>query len=312
MCRLLSVIQTFDPPGVGARNLQECLLIQLRYLSEEEQNSPSEKIRAIAEQIVCDQFEHIVARRYSKLARAAGCSVEETKQALEYIRTRLNPAPANQFRPPWKYRPNNNKATVRPEIIIRRTEFGYEVEVLSVDTFALSITPAYRTAYNQIKSGATHHTEEDKKHILEYVERAELFIRNLNLRRQSLRQITKCVIDHQVGFLETGSRQFLRPLTRTQIARTLGIHELTVSRATANKFVQLPNQEVVNFGVFFNASLSTKDAIEDIINSEDPSNPYSDQQIVEQLSTRGISVARRTIVKYREARKILSSSHRRR
>ena len=138
-----------------------------------------------------------------------------------------------------------------------------------------------------------------------------MFIRNINQRRQSLRQITRCIIDFQTGFLETGSRQFLRPLTRTRVAQLLEIHESTVSRATANKFVQLPNQEVVSYNMFFNSSLSVKDAIESLIHSENPAQPLSDQQIVEQLAG-GVHLARRTVVKYRDTLKILSSTRRRR
>src|SRR4029079_19673057 len=157
-----------------------------------------------------------------------------------------------------------------------------------------------------IKSGRGNHTEDERKHVVEHVERAEQFIRSLNQRRQTLRQITRSIVDAQTGFLETGSRQFLRPLTRTSIGRILTVHESTVSRATANKYVQLPNQEVVSFNVFFNASLSVKDAIEDLISNEDPSQPLSDQQIVNLLAEKGVRVARRTVVKYRESQKILS------
>jgi len=312
VCRILEIIQTFDPPGVGARNLQECMLLQLRYLRDEDTTPGNSKRNAIAEKLVRDHFEHVTARRYLKLARAAGISVDEAKQVIEYIRTRLNPYPANQFRPPWAYRPTNSRAAVRPDVIIRRTELGYDVEVLGAEPFMLGVNPTYRDAYNQIKSGNGHHSDDDKKHITEYVERAELFIRHINQRRKTLKMITRCIVDCQTGFLETGSRQFLRPLTRTRVAKMLNIHESTVSRATANKFVQLPNQEVVSFDIFFNSSLSIKDAIEQIIQNEDPASPLSDQQIVERLKERGITVARRTVVKYRDQEKILSSARRRR
>jgi RNA polymerase sigma-54 factor len=297
---------------VGAQSLQECLLLQLRYLCDEDSTSEDSAIRAIAERLVRDHFDHIGAHRYAKLARAVGIPIEEVKQAVEFIRTRLNPFPASQFRPPWAYRPTNSKATVRPDVVIRRTEFGYEVDVLGTEGYALSVNPLYRDIYTQVKNGQLHQSEDDKKHFTEYVERAELFIRNINQRRQSLRQITRCIIDCQIGFMETGSRQFLRPLTRTRIARVLNIHESTVSRATANKYVQLPNQEVVSYHVFFNSSLSIKDAIEAIIQEEDPASPFSDQQIMQLLTAKGIHVARRTIVKYRESQKILSSTRRRR
>ena len=170
----------------------------------------------------------------------------------------------------------------------------------------------YRATYAQIKNGQGKYSEEDRKQITEYVERAEMFIRNINQRRQSLRIITHCIIENQIGFMETGSRQFLRPLTRTQIARQLDLHESTVSRATANKFLQLPNQEVVSFNLFFNSSLSIKDAIKEIVQGEDPNHPFSDQQIVALLVEKGINIQRRTVVKYREDQKILSSTRRRR
>ncbi|MCS6775826.1 MAG: RNA polymerase factor sigma-54 [Chloroherpetonaceae bacterium] len=310
--RLLEAIQSLEPPGVGARNLQECLLLQLRFLRDDNPDAPDRRLNLLAEALVSKHYEHVAAARYSKMARAVGITTEEARQVMEYIRTRLNPFPAAQFRPPWAYRPSNSKSVVRPDVIIRRTELGYEVEVLGTEPFTLGINPTYREAYNQIKNGIGNHSEEEKKHFTEYVERAELFIRNLNQRRHTLRMITRCIIDCQAGFLETGSRQFLRPLTRTRVAKMLSIHESTVSRATANKFVQLPNQEVVPFSIFFNSSLSIKDAIEEIIQDEDPSNPYSDQQIADLLKARGIPVARRTIVKYREAQKILSSTRRRR
>jgi RNA polymerase sigma-54 factor len=310
--RVLEVIQSFDPPGVGARNVQECMLLQLRYLRDEEPTPQRNRINLIAEEMVREHFAFIAANRYQKLARGLGISLDEAKLAVEYIRTRLNPFPASQFRPPWAYRPTGSRSTVRPDVIIRRTELGYEVDVLGMDSMLIGINPVYREVYNQIKSGNGQHSEDWKKHVTEHVERAELFLRNLHQRRQTLRQITKCIIDEQTGFLETESRQFLRPLTRTRVARLLDIHESTVSRATANKFVQLPNQEVVSFNIFFNSSLSIKDAIEELIQDEDTAHPLSDQEIVNLLMDRGIHVARRTVVKYRESQKILSSTRRRR
>lgn len=310
--RILKVIQSFDPPGVGARNLQECLLLQLCFLSDEDTCPENRRLNALAEQMVRDHFPLITSNRFNKLGRGLGISTDEARQVVDYIRTRLNPFPANQFRPPWTYRPVNARSAVRPDVLIRRTEFGYEVDVVGMDSFGLNINPTYREIYTEIKGGKGHHTEEERKHVVEHVERAEQFIRSLNQRRQTLRQITKSIVDAQTGFLETGSRQFLRPLTRTRIARMLEVHESTVSRATANKYVQLPNQEVVSFNVFFNASLSVKDAIEQLIGSEDPTQPLSDQQIVNLLEEKGIHVARRTVVKYRESRKILSSTRRRR
>ena len=201
---------------------------------------------------------------------------------------------------------------MKPDVIVRRTEAGFEVEAVGVEAFALSVNPMYRNLYNEIKTGSGKHNEDQKRHVTEHVERAELFLKNLQQRRQTLKNITRCIVEFQTGFLETGSRQFLRPLTRTKIARALNVHESTVSRATSNKFIQLPNQDVVSFQIFFNSSLSVKDTIETLIHEENPKHPLSDQQIVNLLQERGFNVARRTIVKYRESQKILSSTRRRR
>jgi RNA polymerase sigma-54 factor len=304
--RVLRVVQSFDPPGVGARDVKECMLIQLRFLREEGKGNP------LAERMVRIHFDDVVARRYARLSRSLGIPVEKTRQTLDFIREQLNPYPASQFRPPWASKPTNSRSSVKPDVIIRRTEFGYDVEVVGVETMVLGVTPHYREAYNRIKSMNGHASPEEKQHVTEYVERAELFIKNINQRRKTLRLITRCIIDCQTGFLETGNRIFLRPLTRTRVAELLGMHESTVSRATAKKFVQLPNQEVVSFDVFFNPSLSIKTTIEELISQEDPDKPLSDRQIVDLLKERGIDVARRTVVKYRSAQKLLSSNRRRR
>jgi RNA polymerase sigma-54 factor len=197
-------------------------------------------------------------------------------------------------------------------VLIRRTPLGYEIEILGPSQTLLGINPTWREEYEVIRKGNGHLKEDHRKQVTEYVERAETFIRHINQRRRTLRQITRSIIDCQHGFIETGSRAFLLPLTRTKVAEVLGMHESTVSRATAKKYVQLPNQEVIPFDIFFNPSLAIKTAIEEIIASEDPSKPLSDQRIVELLGKQGIDVARRTIVKYRDAQKILSSNRRRR
>lgn len=304
--RVLRVIQTFDPPGVGARDLQECMLIQLRFLREEGQGN------SIAERMICSHFDDFVNRRYAKLARALRVPEETIRKNIEFVRTHLHPYPASQFRPPWSYKPSNTRSAIRPDVIIRRTDVGYEVDVAGTEPFVLRVNPTYREIYNSIRSGNDEISEAEKKHFTEYVERAELFIKNIHQRRKTLRLITKAIIDYQQGFLATGNRAYLRPLTRTQIARIVNMHESTVSRATARKYVQLPNQEVVPFDLFFNHSLSVRTAIEEIISSEDPANPLSDRQIVDLLKARGIHVARRTIVKYREQQKLLASTRRRR
>lgn len=304
--RVLAVLQALDPPGVGARDVQECMVLQLRYLAEEGRGEP------IAERIVRDHFDLMVRGRHARLARLLGVPVSRVREAVEFVRCRLNPYPAAQFRASWAYKPTANRSAVRPDVIVRKTPMGYDVDVVGSEPFVLGINPSYRELYDRIRRGAVRLQPDEAKHITEYVERAELFIRNLKQRRRTLRMITRCIIGRQQGFLATGSRSFLQPLTRTAVATMLNLHESTVSRATAGKFVQLPNQEVVPFDVFFDSSLSVKKAIEKLIAEEDPAHPLSDQQIVELLKEQGIEVARRTVVKYRDAQKILSSNRRRR
>jgi RNA polymerase sigma-54 factor len=306
--RVLSVLQAMDPPGVGARDLQECMLLQLRHLAEEG------KPNRIAEKMVTEAFADVVQGRISRLARVAKVSVDTARQTLDFIRTQLNPYPASAFRPPWASRPVNHRSSIRPDVIVRRTQFNYDIEVMGAETFLLGINPNYRQLYDTMRNGNghAHLSEEDRRHVTEYVERAELFIRNLHQRRRTLKLITRCIVECQQGFIDTGNRAFILPLTRTRVADMLGLHESTVSRATSKKFVQLPNQEVVPFDLFFNGSLAIKSAIEEIIAAEDPTHPLSDQRIVELLAARGIDVARRTVVKYRDAQKILSSNRRRR
>ena len=303
----LVVIQTLDPPGVGARDLRECMQIQLRYLAEEGCGSP------IAMRMVQDYWDEIKSRKYNRIARRLKLKPERVTEAVHFIQTRLNPYPAAGFRSPWDSKPNDAKTAVRADVIIHRTPIGYEIEVVTNEHISLTINPYYRQIYNDLRNGKSRtYSSEDRKHIVEYIERAELFIKNINNRRRTLKNITRYIVEYEQGFLETGSRLFLRPLTRVRIAKALGIHESTISRATANKYVQLPNQEVVPFEFFFQAAHSIGDMIASLVGNEDSAHPLSDQEIADTLTEQGYPVARRTVVKYREARKILSSRQRRR
>lgn len=304
---VLAVVQTFDPPGVGARDLRECLRLQLERLEEEDKGDP------VALAMVRDFWQEMLAGKIGRIARRLRVSAKDVVQAIEFIKKQLNPYPGNSFRPPFQNDLDDFSSSVRPDVVVRRSSAGYEIEIVGHDQYILNINSSYRQMYEDIKNGgAKNYSKEDKKHIIEFVERADLFIRNINQRRRTLRQITKAIVEFQQGYLETSAKSFLRPLTRTRIARTISMHESTVSRATANKYVQLPSEEVVSFDFFFDCSVSVKDLIGELISSEDKTSPLSDQQIAEILVERGFNVARRTVVKYREAQKILSSRQRRR
>jgi len=149
------------------------------------------------------------------------------------------------------------------------------------------------------------YSDKERRHIQHYVSRAKLFIANINQRRQTLYRITQHTVEVQREFLDKGIR-YLKPLTRASVASALGMHESTVSRATAAKFVMLPNGKVIPYSDFFQAALSVMDIIKEIIANEET--PLTDHEISEKLAERGITVARRTVAKYRDQLGILPSS----
>src|SRR5207244_1169325 len=202
--------------------------------------------------------------------------------------------------------------------IFRNEKGEFEVEVIESRRFSLRVNPVYRQLVGQLQAArsagaaAPAMTDDELQHIRQYVTRAKFFIDNINQRRQTIGRITDVIVDCQKDFLEKGV-QSLRPLTRAEVGERIGMHESTVSRATAGKFVLLPAGEVIPFSTFFTASLGVKDVIKNIIEAEDHSRPYSDQEIVEKLrEEHGIRLARRTVAKYREELQILPARLRKR
>lgn len=314
-------LQACDPPGVGARDVRECLLLQMRALGEAEKED-GEAYDPIAEAVIREHWEALIKGRHSHLARRLGVPLARVEAALAFIKTRLAPHPAEKFRAPWEHRPDSRSATVRADVVIRRGAIGFEAEVLGFDNLTLHVNPHYRQLYDSIKTARTDGGParfdgkalgaDHKKHVVAYVERANMFLRNLQQRRRTIQKIALALVETQQGFLETGERRFLRPLTRTMLADMVGMHESTISRALLHKYVQLPSQEVVPFDVFFEQSATVKDLIAAIIEAEDSSAPLSDLAVGEALKARGHTVARRTVVKYREELRIPASYLRRR
>src|SRR5262249_20217778 len=154
------------------------------------------------------------------------------------------------------------------------------------------VNPSYSDVHKQAAEFQVYMSEDEKRHIQQYVTRARLFIANINQRRQTLGKITRCIVDLQREFLDKGVRH-LKPLTRARVAAELNMHEATVSRPTASKYVMLPSGEVIPFSNFFVANLSVKDVIKDLVDHEEE--PLTDQDLAQLLSDRGIPVARRTV-----------------
>jgi len=301
---VLQAVQSLDPPGIGARSIQECMLLQLRYLREQGQGNP------LAEQIVERFFHRLPKPPVRRIARELKAPPEEVEEALKYIRAALHPYPAHRFRTPWEVSSSSYRDIIKPDVVIRRSAEGFEVELVR-PRWILIVSPQWREQYEKIKRNPSEYPEEVVKQVEEYVERADKFLKILEMRYRTLLRVTRAVIDQQLGFIETGSYTFLKPLTRTQIAEQLGIHESTVSRAISNKWVQVPNGDLVPFSDFFTPALSIQQAIQEVIHSEDPEHPYNDEEIAAILYQRwGIRTTRRTISKHRVRLHIPSSKKR--
>ncbi|MGO8673694.1 MAG: hypothetical protein ACLQVD_20345, partial [Capsulimonadaceae bacterium] len=246
-------LQACDPPGIGARNLRECLLLQLEHLRE---SGDEECYDTVAEVMVRDHWELFTQRRFPRIGRILGVTAERVEEAVAFVQTRLTPYPASQFRQPWIHRPDSASMAIRPDVAIVRTPTGFKVDLPGTENINLQLSPYYRGLYDTIReSRSVGHTaplpRDLQKHVVEYVERADLFLKNVQRRQGTIQRIAMALVEHQQGFLETGRRAFIRPLTRTMLAHQLGMHESTISRALLHKYVQLPSQEVVPFDIFF-------------------------------------------------------------
>mgnify|MGYP001181036839 CR=1 FL=1 len=301
--RVLSALQNLEPAGIGARDVQECMLIQLRALAELGIRDPH------AAGIITDHFRELAERRWQDIATSLGTSTTAIRESAKFIKDYLNPYPANGFRPAGS-RPSRN---YKPDVAIRRVVSGgqvrFEIEVLEAGRFSLRVDSTYRDLTEDLKHATVSLSEEDRSHIKDHVARARFFIDCVRQRWETLRQITERLVEYQRDFLLYGVRH-LRHLTRSELADLVGLHESTISRATADKFVLLPNGRSIPFHDFFDASLSIKDTMKEFIRSEAEEGPLSDQQIAEKLARRHLHVARRTVAKYRDALGILPSRYR--
>ncbi|HKT39585.1 MAG TPA: RNA polymerase factor sigma-54 [Ktedonobacterales bacterium] len=302
---IIRALQAMEPVGVGARDLRECLLIQLDYVVAQT-GTPQPLVRAI----ISDYLGALSEHKYSQIALELGVSTEMVRDASDYIKRNLNPFPGRGHLDMNLSGGGETAAPVIPDVIITRKTLAdgadvFEVEVIESKRFYLRVNPSYAQVYTAAKRHEAGLSDDERQHIQHYVMRARLFIANSNQRRQTLARITRCVVDLQRDFLENGVRA-LRPLTRAKVATELDLHESTVSRATAAKFVMLPTGEVIPFSNFFVANLSIKDVIKELVEHEQ--SPLTDQELADLLKCRDIKVARRTVAKYREQLSILPST----
>jgi RNA polymerase sigma-54 factor len=295
---ILKMIQSFDPPGVGARTLEECLLIQL----QDRQDVPP-----AVEPVIKGYLPEVAAGKYREIAAKLGISPKCLQEALDYIRT-LNPKPGSYLGGAEDIR------YVYPDIIVEKVEGEYII-IINDNVPQLFINPYYHNLLQQGKG------EQINNFIKKQLESALWLIKSIEQRRLTLYRVTEQIIKVQEYFLEKGIHS-LKPLTLKDIAQKLDIHESTVSRATTGKYVQTP-RGLYPLKFFFSSGidglrgetysvLSIKEHLKELVEAEDQSAPYSDQKISELLQKRGIKVSRRTVAKYRQEMNIPASSYRRR
>lgn len=307
--RVLAMIQELAPPGVAARDLRESLLLQIRFLNTERVCVPP-----LVEPIVNEHLSDLGAHRYHALARSLHASVDEVSDAHEFIRDRLSPYPL-QDSDAQTWRHSTSTPLVAPDVLITIVEDELHVEVVGHAEGRLRVNGLYEELAAQLRRRQAAASEDlagasdvDRAHIRDSVQKAKQFISKLQQRRETLLKISARVCQMQEEFLRGGIRE-LRPLTRSDVAMEIGVHESTVSRATANKYVMLPSRKVIPFSDFFTASLGVKDVIKELIEKEAASGAaLSDMRIRELLLDRGYRIARRTVAKYRGELRILPST----
>lgn len=303
--QVLGIIQEFDPPGVGARSVEECLLLQLRSQDPTPHNLLARRI------VETGCLLDMGRGRYAKVAERLNSTPQEVREAHAYIRRTCYPYPADRYEVERTGGGVRRPEEVpRPDVVIVRHPGGYAVEVTGSSTMGLRLSEVYRGLLRAARRNPQDLPLHAREHIREYVNRAKLFIETVKRRNWTLRRIFEVIVAAQREFLDRGP-QYLKPLTLSAVARELGISESTVSRALDGKYVQLPSGRVVPSTLFFESALPIKERIRTMVANEDPEHPLTDQEIIAALRREGIRIARRTAAKYREEMGIPASSARR-
>jgi RNA polymerase sigma-54 factor len=299
--KVIGLIQTFDPPGVAAKDLRECLLLQL-------DNKTGETARK-AYQLVADHFEDMEKKRYPPILKALQCDAAQLREILAFVAT-LEPKPGRSFQ-------ENETKYITADVSVRKIEGEYVVVLNDEPVPRLRISSYYRRL---LKDKKALDGKETKKFLENKIQSAMWLIKNIEQRRKTIYRVTESIFRIQRDFLEVGISA-LKPLTLKQVADMIGMHESTVSRVTTHKYVQTP-RGLFELKYFFTSglesvdgldvsSLSVKEKIKELVAQEPPQKPYSDQKIMQMLTAQGLSIARRTIAKYREELRIAPASQRR-
>ena len=294
----VALIRSFDPPGIGAQNLQESLLLQLERKGEGS---------SLEHRIVQDHLEDLARKRYPQIAKALGTSVERISEAAENI-GRLTPNPGGEFDP-------TGNPIIQADVVIEKEDSEWHARLTNEYLPKLQISDFYKGML-----GKTGKDAKARRFLRDNIREGRTLIRSLSLRQETILGIAEKLIEHQPEFFEKGPRH-LRPLTMNVVADELELHATTVSRAVASKYVLTPHG-LMEMRAFFAAGYQTDDgkevsnagvreAMQKLISDEDPMKPLSDEGIAKALKAQGIPVARRTVAKYRDQLGILPSHLRR-
>jgi len=295
----ISLVQSFDPPGVGSRDLKECLLLQLNALNLG---------GTLIEKIATNNIEYLQKKRYSNIAKQYDSPVDDIMAAVKIIEG-LEPRPGRMFF-------NGETNYIAPDVFINRTDGEYEIILNDDGMPKLRLNNSYRKLL--LKKGEL--TKEEREFLKEKLRLAAELIKSLDQRNRTIYRVAESILKFQRDFFDKGVR-YLKPLNLKDVAVDIGMHECTISRVTSNKFLACPHG-IFRFRYFFSSavqsgngkvsSTSVKDMIKNIVAEEYPKKPMSDQMITDKLKAHNINIARRTVAKYREELKIPSQNMRKR
>ncbi len=294
--KVLALVQAFDPPGVAARSIQECLLIQLK---ADPNPDP------VSVEIVEEHFDELSRRRYPDIARALKLSLDRIMESVEEIMG-LEPKPGRRFG-------GSDSRYIVPDVVVHKMGGEYVVVLNEDGVPRLRVNSLYRSLLRTAGSEAREYVEQKLRS-------AVWLIKSVDQRQRTLRKVTQSIVKFQREFLDKGL-PCLRPLSLRDVGEDIGMHESTISRVTTNKYVETP-QGLFELKFFFHSgiasgdgemvsSVSVKKMIQDLLANEDPAKPLSDQEVAQILKGRGLTIARRTVAKYREELGILPSHQRR-
>ena len=298
--RMLETVQALDPPGVGARDLRECLMLQLRDAGLEQ---------SVPYRLVRDCFDELINHRWSEISKRFGISPADVQKAADEI-AKLDPKPGLMYS-------DASDNYIIPDLVVEKIDGKYHVFLNDANLPRLKLSRAYQ----EIARDKKKFEGENKEFISNKLNSANWMIQAIEQRRQTMLKVMNYIVERQRDFFEKGV-QYLKPLTLREVAEVISMHESTVSRVTNEKFVQTP-RGVLPLKFFFSSGLSTtggedvsargiKDQIQKLVENEDPKHPLTDQAIVNILKESGVQIARRTVAKYRDQLGVLSARMRKR